>query len=321
MDDFESDWKKSQFSLLDVNYPVFNGFVLNEEVYLTLKSSVSGAAERRESGCIVLFGVPGSGKRTLVMQAIREISQLPTSLKLSILEFDGHGDKDVNNLPDEFDTDYPFCILLLTHFEKYCSVSRQSFLYNVIEELERRRSSQNLSLLVIGLTSNCKCFEGLEKRVRSRLTHQFVHLPSLSFNSYKSVAKSMMSPTMCSSEWSESIDKLLDNSTVDKVLLSIFEMSSDLNALRRLFHLPATRLCQQTPYIDASTLIESYKLCSLDTFCHQLESLTSVELIVLISALQHYPENFNFEMVLLKYKSFTAGRKSLIFTRTLLRKV
>lgn len=86
---------------------------------------------------------------------------------------EGHTTKSVVFLLDEFD-------LFTTH-------PRQTLLYNLFDIAQARKAP----IVVLGLTTRVDVAEALEKRVKSRFSHRYVHLSlSRSVNSFGEICRS-----------------------------------------------------------------------------------------------------------------------------------
>jgi origin recognition complex subunit 4 len=69
-------------------------------------------------------------------------------------------------------------IFILDEFDLFTSHARQALLYNLFDIAQ----SSKAPILVLGLTTRIDVVESLEKRVKSRFSHRYVHLslpPSL----------------------------------------------------------------------------------------------------------------------------------------------
>ncbi len=64
-------------------------------------------------------------------------------------------------------------IFILDEFDLFASHPRQTLLYNLFDIAQARKAP----IAVIGLTTKIDVVETLEKRVKSRFSHRYVHLP------------------------------------------------------------------------------------------------------------------------------------------------
>jgi origin recognition complex subunit 4 len=63
-------------------------------------------------------------------------------------------------------------IFILDEFDLFTSHARQALLYNLFDIAQSRKAP----ILVLGLTTRVDVVESLEKRVKSRFSHRYVHL-------------------------------------------------------------------------------------------------------------------------------------------------
>jgi origin recognition complex subunit 4 len=64
-------------------------------------------------------------------------------------------------------------IFILDEFDLFASHPRQTLLYNLFDIAQARKAP----IAVLGLTTKIDVVESLEKRVKSRFSHRYVHLP------------------------------------------------------------------------------------------------------------------------------------------------
>lgn len=80
-------------------------------------------------------------------------------------------------------------IFILDEFELFATHPRQTLLYNLFDIAQSRKAP----IAVLGCTTRIDVAESLEKRVKSRFSHRYVHLSmSKSFNAFYTVARSAM---------------------------------------------------------------------------------------------------------------------------------
>jgi origin recognition complex subunit 4 len=63
-------------------------------------------------------------------------------------------------------------IFILDEFDLFTTHSRQTLLYNLFDIAQARKAP----IVVLGLTTRIDVVESLEKRVKSRFSHRYVHL-------------------------------------------------------------------------------------------------------------------------------------------------
>lgn len=64
-------------------------------------------------------------------------------------------------------------VFILDEFDLFASHPRQTLLYNLFDVAQSRKAP----IAVLGLTTKIDVVESLEKRVKSRFSHRYVHLP------------------------------------------------------------------------------------------------------------------------------------------------
>jgi origin recognition complex subunit 4 len=64
-------------------------------------------------------------------------------------------------------------VFILDEFDLFTTHSRQTLLYNLFDIAQARKAP----IVVLGLTTRIDVVESLEKRVKSRFSHRYVHLP------------------------------------------------------------------------------------------------------------------------------------------------
>jgi origin recognition complex subunit 4 len=197
-----------------------------KKIYQLLEATVTSG----ESNSMLLIGVRGSGKTTLVNQVIHELSReqkdnfhvvrlngfLHIDDKLALRdiwrqlgrEMDIEKDDDngpsksyadtlamllallshpsENRGPNTEDAVAKSVIFIMDEFDLFASHPRQTLLYNLFDIAQSRKAP----IAVLGLTTRLDVTEGLEKRVKSRFSHRYVHLrlPS-SLSAFTEIAK------------------------------------------------------------------------------------------------------------------------------------
>lgn len=145
---------------------------------------------------VIIRGNPGSGKKTLIEEAVRltnvvcvtvppeHYSDDYVAIKAIAAELSpGIKSASISDLMREI-RDYASkkkkkLVIVLYDFEDLCS-QRQSLLYNLMNLMHQSTDSDQIdsgpNLTLIGLTSNLEWAENLEKRVRSRLNAKCIEL-------------------------------------------------------------------------------------------------------------------------------------------------
>ena len=93
-------------------------------------------------------------------------------------------------------------VFVIDEFDLFTQHARQTLLYNLFDIAQARKAP----IAVLGVTTKIDVVEALEKRVKSRFSHRYVHLPlPKSFTAYKEICKQGMSMDIM-----ESMDEMGD---------------------------------------------------------------------------------------------------------------
>ncbi|KAE9992529.1 hypothetical protein EG327_008666 [Venturia inaequalis] len=184
-----------------------------------------------ESNSMLIIGARGSGKTTLVNKALLELSRsqkqhfhivrlngfIQTDDKLALREIwrqlgremeiedeEGTTNKSYADTlamllallshPDEIsgergDQTAKSVIFIMDEFDLFATHPRQTLLYNLLDIAQSRKAP----IAVLGLTTRIDVTEALEKRVKSRFSHRYVHLNlARTLSEYVDAAKSAL---------------------------------------------------------------------------------------------------------------------------------
>ncbi|KAK6606321.1 origin recognition complex subunit [Botrytis cinerea] len=167
-----------------------------------------------EGNSMLLIGARGSGKTTLVESVISDLGKdhrqkfhvvrlngfVHTDDRLALreiwrqlgreMEIEDDSNGKINNYADtlasllallshpseisEIETDHAAksVVFVLDEFDLFTTHSRQTLLYNLFDIAQARKAP----IAVLGLTTRVDVVESLEKRVKSRFSHRYVHL-------------------------------------------------------------------------------------------------------------------------------------------------
>jgi origin recognition complex subunit 4 len=244
---------------------------LNDE-YAKVSQLVEQTITAGESNSMLLIGARGSGKSTLVNQILAEQAKehhddfhvvrlngfIHTDDKIALREIWrqlgremdlGEEDNLVKNHADTLATllallSHPAeqgleespehitksVIFILDEFELFAGHPRQTLLYNLFDIAQSRKAP----IAVLGLTARIDVAESLEKRVKSRFSHRYVHLSlAKSFAAFSEVCKTTLS--LNEEEVSPQVDE--DTTVAWKSLLEAFWATPGLEVhLRRLYY-------------------------------------------------------------------------------------
>ncbi|OCL10459.1 hypothetical protein AOQ84DRAFT_374897 [Glonium stellatum] len=182
-----------------------------------------------EGNSMLLIGARGSGKTTLVGKALSELSKdhredfhvvklsgfIHTDDKLALREIWRQLGKEMDIEEDSLGKNYAdtmsTLLALLSHpseqtgqeteqvakavvfvmdeFDLFASHPRQTLLYNLFDIAQSRKAP----IAVLGLTTKIDVAESLEKRVKSRFSHRYVHLSlAKSFTAFQDICKAVL---------------------------------------------------------------------------------------------------------------------------------
>jgi len=187
-----------------------------DEEYRKVYQLVEATVTAGESNSMLLIGARGSGKTALVNKVIHELSKgqkddfhvirlngfIHTDDKLALREIWRQLGREMEVEEDEgkglsksyADTlavllsllSYPSesqpskdgdamaksVVFVMDEFDLFASHPRQTLLYNLLDIAQSRKAP----IAVLGLTTRIDVSEGLEKRVKSRFSHRYVHI-------------------------------------------------------------------------------------------------------------------------------------------------
>jgi len=187
-----------------------------KEEYRKVYQLVEATVTAGESNSMLLIGARGSGKTTLVNKVIDELSKnqkdnfyavrlngfIHTDDKLALREIwrqlgremeveedEGKGlaksyadtlavllsilsHPNESQTSNDDDAVAKSVVFVMDEFDLFASHPRQTLLYNLLDIAQSRKAP----IAVLGLTTRIDVSEGLEKRVKSRFSHRYVHL-------------------------------------------------------------------------------------------------------------------------------------------------
>jgi origin recognition complex subunit 4 len=195
------------------------------KVYTLLESTITAG----EGNSMLVVGARGSGKTALVNKALSELTKeqkeyfhvvrlngfIQTDDKLALreiwrqlgreMEIDEDASKSYADTltmllallshPDEIageavDRVAKSVIIIMDEFDLFATHARQTLLYNLLDIAQSRKAP----IAVLGLTTKFDVTERLEKRVKSRFSHRYVHLPlSKSLKAFQDVCRAALS--------------------------------------------------------------------------------------------------------------------------------
>ena len=217
-------------------------------------------------------------------------------------------------------------IFIMDNFELFASHPRQTLLYNLFDVAQSRKAP----IAVLGLTTKVDVVESLEKRVKSRFSHRYVHLiHAKSFPAFLEICKAgllcdvsenttTISSTQLDMEknnkdyttlrkaWSDYMSYLLTSETLLKSLLRrIFFRTKSVSSVLSMAILPISIF--SPTHIPTVEDFLTNAILPPDSKLHILPSLSELELSLLIAATRLdvilNTDICNFNMV---YEEYTA---------------
>uniref|UniRef100_A0A6G1R9I4 Origin recognition complex subunit 4 n=1 Tax=Hypotaenidia okinawae TaxID=2861861 RepID=A0A6G1R9I4_9GRUI len=202
-------------------------------------------------------------------------------------------------------------LFILDEFDLFVHHKNQTLLYNLFDISQ----SAQTPVTVIGLTCRQDILELLEKRVKSRFSHQQIYLMnSFDFKQYIKIFKEQLSlppgfpDKSFAQKWNNNVQHLSGDKTVRNVLQNLFHFTRDLRSLHLLLMLALSNVTVHHPLITASDLQEASKQYRPDSKANIVHGLSVLE-ICLIIAMKHLNdvyegEPFNFQMIYNEFQKF-----------------
>ena len=201
-----------------------------EKVYRLIEQTVSAG----EGNSVLLIGTRGCGKSAIVCKALEEVSREHSQAFYTIRlngffltddrialreiwrqlgqEMEVEDETSGKNYADTLskllallshstETDngdsaatQKSLIFIMEEFDQFTSHPRQTLLYNLLDVAQ----SQKAPIAVIGMTTRIDIAESMEKRVKSRFSHRYIHIPlAKNYDTFKTVCRANLE---CNSE-------------------------------------------------------------------------------------------------------------------------
>ena len=170
-------------------------------------------------------------------------------------------------------------IFILDEFDLFTSHPRQTLLYNLFDTAQARKAP----VAVIGCSTRVDVVESLEKRVKSRFSHRWIHvsLPK-SYQAFEEVVKSALCLEGTSDKWNTYITTtFLPSPPIQSLLHRTFHTTKSIPAALSALHLPIATLTSLSSPPD-TTLMST--LTPPDSPIDLVPSLPHLHLCLLISA-------------------------------------
>ena len=189
-------------------------------------------------------------------------------------------------------------VFIIDEFDLFVNHSRQTLLYNLFDIAQSRKAP----IAVLGLTTKINVVESLEKRVKSRFSHRYVHLSlPRSFPNFREICKaaltyqphiSSLKPTSSSTyglqkklqaTWNDYVSTLLETDpNLDYLLRQIYAHSKSVSSFFATCLMPILSLTPTSIPTGADFI--SNALAPPDSKLNILPGLSDLELALLISA-------------------------------------
>ena len=190
-------------------------------------------------------------------------------------------------------------IFVIDEFDLFAAHPRQTLLYNLFDIAQ----SRNAPIAVLGLTTRIDIVESLEKRVKSRFGQRYVNLAyPRTLETFRSICKAALVVEQQGSNklsvrfenagpeyqnlriaWNSYIEHLFDQDAVfQQFLLHLYTLNKSVATFLSSALLPITFLSPSN--IPTGASFASHALLPPDSSLHLLESLSDLELSLLVSA-------------------------------------
>ncbi|KAF2623676.1 hypothetical protein BU25DRAFT_172514 [Macroventuria anomochaeta] len=340
-----------------------------DEEYRSVHQLVEHTVTAGEGNSLLLIGARGSGKTALVNKVLSEVSKdnaqdyhvirlngfIHTDDKIALrevwrqlgkemdVEEDGSGPG--KNYADTLQTllallSHPSeqtgehtdhvaqaVIFIMDEFDLFAQHPRQTLLYNLFDIAQSRKAP----IAVLGLTTRIDVTNSLEKRVKSRFSHRYVHLSlAKSFTAFQEICKACLTiqpdqlsleergilgggtkttpakkskkgPTIdVLGEWNANIEKLFATPSFLTIHLApTFHLTKSIPSALTSFLLPTTTLAPNTAFTPTLSLAPP------DSKLFLLPSLSTLSLSLLIATARldiiHDSDTCNFNMAYDEY--------------------
>ncbi|ESZ92933.1 hypothetical protein SBOR_6706 [Sclerotinia borealis F-4128] len=323
-----------------------------------------------EGNSMLIIGARGSGKTTLVESVISDIGKnhrqkfhvvrlngfVHTDDRLALreiwrqlgreMEVEDDSNGKVSNYADtlasilallshpseisEIEADHAAksVVFILDEFDLFTTHSRQTLLYNLFDIAQSKKAP----IAVLGLTTRVDVVESLEKRVKSRFSHRYVHLSlprslpafwgvckeglMVDSDDYDNEGFDISAPGQSAflSFWKVMIEKLYNDTNFKHHIQSHFYRSKSVPVFFTSAILAiATLSMQNFPLRGQSFNLSNMALSAPDSKLHILQGLSELELAMLIAAARLDiildTDTCNFAMAYDEYSSLTSRHK------------
>ncbi|KAF2665680.1 hypothetical protein BT63DRAFT_443036 [Microthyrium microscopicum] len=330
-----------------------------EDEYSKVYSLLEATVTAGEGNSMLVVGARGSGKSALVNKALKELAKdqkdhfhvvklsgfIQTDDKIALreiwrqlgkeMEVDEEASKSYADTltmllallshPEEItgeavDGVAKSVVFVMDEFDLFATHARQTLLYNLLDIAQSRKAP----IAVLGLTTKFDVTERLEKRVKSRFSHRYVHLPlpkslfafkdiceaaltihseELSFDEQVAISQTIQTPQKrkngnwetsdCLAAWNESVKILMSSGEfINAYIKPVYHLSKSVPTVLSSLVIPLNTLFTPEGYFKPLFPTEhflSYKpdiplLAPTSTLALLLPSLSELQLSLLIAA-------------------------------------
>jgi len=348
-----------------------------DDEYAKVSQLINQTIEAGESNSMLLIGARGSGKTAMVNRILREQSAqhgadyhvvrlngfIHTDDKVALREIWRQLGREAR-LEDEENTARNYAdtlttllallshsaetgqsdadqvtksvIFILDEFELFASHPRQTLLYNLFDIAQSRKAP----IAVLGLTTRIDVAESLEKRVKSRFSHRYVHLSlAKSFAAFEEICRASMSirpselsveekaalsrhsigdSTAATQAWNSLVEQMLSTDSLANYLRQIYYTTKAIPDFMSGMLLPLATLPTDMP-LESATILEHLasslvpSLRGPDSKLDLLPSLSTLQLALVICAARlqaiHNTDILSFALVYEEYKILVSKAK------------
>jgi len=174
-------------------------------------------------------------------------------------------------------------LFVLDHFELFALRPKQTMLYNLFDLLQR---SNEVSMFLVGMTERKDVFDLLEKRVKSRFTHQKILLLGISefdkvMNLYSGKLH-LRKKGKGKAKWQRSVNAVLEDSEVKEQLKRQTMMQRTIGWFLAVLGDAVRYTDPCSPVFSKEALLDALKNRGQSTLWHAIEGMTVTELMILI---------------------------------------
>ncbi|KAF2002382.1 P-loop containing nucleoside triphosphate hydrolase protein [Amniculicola lignicola CBS 123094] len=226
-------------------------------------------------------------------------------------------------------------IFVMDEFDLFAQHPRQTLLYNLFDIAQSRKAP----IVVLGLTTRIDVANSLEKRVKSRFSHRYVHLSlAKTFTAFQEICKAcllvepdqlnveeraILSTTLTTTprqkdkkgakhdiltEWNANITSLFNSKVfITNHLAPEFYLTKSVPAVLTSFLITTANLSETTPSVHPALAVS---LGPPDSRLHLIPSLSALALSLLIAAARldiiHDSDTVNFNMAYDEYVTLSS---------------